>query len=93
MSDFLQWSRWFERGLDVPRNKTHALAMMGWIAAHASSDGTGFAFDNAIWDSLEDEVGLAATDAQQAIVELIAAGLVVEVSREADDQLVARAVL
>ena len=93
MSNFEQWSHWFERGLDVSRNKTHALAMMAWIAAHASSDGTGFAFDNAVWDSLEDEVGLAGTDAQQALVELISAGLVAEVSRESDDQLVARAVL
>ena len=93
MSDFLQWSRWFERGLDVPGNKTHAVAMMGWIAAHASSDWTGFAFDNVVWDSLEDDVGLSASEAQQAIVDLIAAGLVAEVSRESDDQLVARAVL
>lgn len=93
MSDFSRWSRWFECGLDLPREKTRAMAMMGWIAAHASSDGTGFEFDAAAWQSLEDEIGLSVEEAKSAVETLIAAGLVAAVGQQTDERLAARAVI
>jgi len=93
MSDFSRWSRWFECGLELPREKTRALAMMGWIAAHASSDGTGFEFDADAWESLNDEIGLSPEEGRAAIEILIAAGLVAAVGQQTEDRLVARAVI
>ncbi len=49
MSDFARWSRWFECGLEMKRHKTHAMALMAWIAAHASSDGSGVEFNPEVW--------------------------------------------
>jgi hypothetical protein len=34
------------------------MAVMAWIAAHASSDGSGIAFNPEVWVSLADEIGL-----------------------------------
>jgi hypothetical protein len=93
MSDFSRWSRWFECGLDLPREKTGAMAMMGWIAAHASSDGTGFEFDAAAWQSIETELGLTSDAAKAAVDTLIAAGLVAAVGQQTEERLVARAVI
>jgi hypothetical protein len=93
MSDFLRWSRWFECGLELKREKTHAMAVMGWIAAHASSDGSGIEFDDSIWASLADEIGLSPEEAWAAVDVLIAEGLVAAVGQETADRLVVRAVI
>ena len=57
MPDFARWSLWFECGPEMKRHKTHAMAMMAWIAAHASSDGSGIEFNPEVWASLADEIG------------------------------------
>ena len=66
MSDFTRWSRWFECGLDLQHEKLNALGMMGWIAAHAASDGSGLEFDANVWASIEDETGLTLEQAKAA---------------------------
>lgn len=93
MSEFAQWSRWFECGLELKRHKTHALAMMCWIAAHASSDGSGIEFNSDVWASLADEIGLTPEEAKAAVDALIGEGLVTAVGQETAGRLVARAVV
>jgi hypothetical protein len=93
MSDFARWSRWFECGLDLKREKTHAMAVMGWIAARASSDGSGIEFDDRVWSSLADEIGLTPEEGQAAVDALIAEGLVSGVGQETAGRLVVRAVI
>ncbi len=93
MSDFSRWSRWFECGLELKREKTHAVAVMGWIAAHASSDGSGIEFDDSVWASLADEIGLTSEEGQAAVDVLIAEGLVTAVGQKTADRLVVRAVI
>lgn len=93
MSDFTRWSRWFECGLELKREKTHAMALMAWIAAHAASDGSGLFFDPDVWASLADEIGLTPEEGRAALDTLIAAGLVTAVGQETADWLVARAVI
>ena len=93
MSDFSRWSRWFECGLDLKREKTRAMAVMGWMAAHASSDGSGLEFDDGVWASLADEIGLTPEEAKAAVDVLIAEGLVAAVGQETADRLVVRAVI
>jgi hypothetical protein len=93
MSDFSRWSRWFECGLELKREKTLAMAVMGWIAAHASTDGSGIEFDDGVWTSLADEIGLTPEEAQGAVDVLIAEGLVTAVGQQTADRLVVRAVL
>jgi hypothetical protein len=93
MSDFSRWSQWFECGLDLKREKTHAMAVMGWMAAHASSDGSGLEFDDGVWASLADEIGLTPEEAKAAVDILIAEGLVAAVGQETAERLVVRAVL
>ncbi len=93
MSDFARWSRWFECGLEMKRHKTHAMAVMAWIAAHASSDGSGVEFNPQVWASLADEIGLTAEEGKAAIDALISEGLVAAVGQETRDLLVVRAVI
>lgn len=93
MSDFARWSRWFECGLELQHDKANALGMMGWIAAHASSDGSGIEFDAQVWASIEEETGLTAEQAQAGVDTLIGAGLLTAVGEESQDRLVARAVI
>jgi hypothetical protein len=93
MSDFSRWSRWFECGLDLPREKAPTIAMMGWIAAHASSDGTGLEFDSVAWKSLADEIGLTVDEAKSAVETLIGAGLLAAVGQQTNERLAARAVI
>ena len=93
MSDFARWSRWFECGLEMKRHKTHAMALMAWIAAHASSDGSGVEFNPEVWASLADEIGLTAEEGKAAIDALIGEGLVAAVGQETRDLLVVRAVI
>ena len=93
MSDFQRWSRWFECGLEMKGHKTNAMAMMAWIAAHASSDGSGIQFNPEVWVSLADEVGLTPEEGKAAVDTLIAEGLVAAVGQETGDLLVVRAVL
>lgn len=93
MSDFARWSRWFECGLEMKRHKTHAMAMMAWIAAHASSDGSGVEFNPEVWASLADEIGLTAEEGKVAIDALIGEGLVAAVGQETRDLLAVRAVI
>ncbi len=93
MSDFARWSRWFECGLEMRRHKTHAMAVMAWIAAHASSDGSGVEFNPEVWASLGDEIGLTAEEGRAAIDALIGEGLVAAVGQETRDLLVVRAVI
>jgi hypothetical protein len=93
MSEFTQWSRWFECGLELKRHKTHAMAMMAWIASHASSDGSGVEFNPEVWASLADEIGLTAEEGKAAVDALIGEGLVTAVGQETPDRLVARAVV
>jgi hypothetical protein len=69
------------------------MAVMGWIAAHASSDGSGIEFDDSIWASLADEIGLSPKEAQAAVDVLIAEGLVTAVGQQTEDHLVVRAVI
>ena len=91
MSDFSRWSRWFECGLELQREKPNALAVMGWIAAHAASDGSGLEFDANVWASIEDETGLAMEEAKAGLDALIGAGLVTAVGQSTHERLVARA--
>lgn len=93
MSDFARWSRWFECGLEMKRHKTHAMAMIAWIAAHASSDGSGVEFNPGVWASLADEIGLTAEEGKAAIDALIGEGLVAAVGQETSDLLAVRAVI
>ena len=93
MSDFSRWSRWFECGLDIQHEKGNALAMMGWIAAHAASDGSGVEFDAEVWASIEDDTGLAMVQAKAAVDALIGAGLLTAVGQPTHERLVARAVI
>ena len=93
MSDFTRWSRWFECGLDLQHEKQNALGMMGWIAAHAASDGSGLEFDANVWASIEDETGLTMEQAKAAVDALIGAGLLTAVGQPTHERLVARAVI
>ena len=93
MSDFQRWSRWFECGLEMVGPKTNAMAVMAWIAAHASSDGSGIEFNPEVWASLADEVGLAPEEGKAAVDALIGEGLLAAVGQETRDLLVVRAVL
>ena len=93
MSDFTRWSRWFECGLDLQHEKRNALGMMGWIAAHAASDGSGLEFDANVWASIEDETGLSVEQAKAAVDALIGAGLLTAVGQPSQERLVARAVI
>jgi hypothetical protein len=77
----------------LQREKPHALAMMGWIAAHAGSEGSGLEFDANVWATIEDETGLTTEQAQAGVDALIAAGLVTAVGPSTHDRLVARAVI
>jgi hypothetical protein len=92
MSDFAQWSRWFECGLEMKRHRAHALAVMTWIAAYASSDGSGIAFNPEVWTSLADEIGLTPEEGKTAVDSLIAEGLVTAVGQQTRDLLVVRVV-
>jgi hypothetical protein len=93
MSDFSQWSRWFECGLDLQHEKLNALGMMAWIAAHAAGDGSGLEFDANIWASIEDETGLTTEQAKSGVDALIGAGLLTAVGQPTHERLVARAVI
>lgn len=93
MSDFERWSRWFACGRDLGPDKTNALALMAWIAAHAASDGSGIEFDFRSWSSVADETGLTATDGRRALDMLIAHGLITAVGQETSERLFARAVI
>jgi hypothetical protein len=93
MSDFTRWSRWFECGLEMSRHKTHAMALMAWIAGHASSDGSGIEFNPEVWTSLMDEIGLTEEVGKAAVEALIAEGLVAAVGQATGDLLVVRAVV
>ena len=93
MSDFTRWSQWFECGLEMKQHKTHAMAMMAWIAAHASSDGSGIEFNPEVWASLADEIGLSAEEGKAAVDALIAQGLLTAVGQETSNLLIVRAVI
>jgi len=93
MSDFAQWSRWFECGLEMKHHRARALAVMAWIAAHASSDGSGIAFNPEMWTSLADEIGLTPEEGKAAVDALIAEGLVTAVGQQTRDLLVVCAVV
>ncbi len=93
MSDFDRWTRWFACCRDLGADKTHAAALMTWIAAHANKDGTGLAFDASTWQSLTDEIGLTAEEGRRALDTLIGHGLVAAVGQETSDRLIARAVV
>lgn len=66
---------------------------MAWIAAHASSDGSGIEFNPETWASLADETGLAPEESKAAVEALIAEGLVTAVGQQTPDLLVVRAVI
>jgi hypothetical protein len=93
MADFSRWSRWFECGLDLKREKTRAMAMMAWIAAHASNDGAGVEFNDDVWDSLADEIGLTPEEGHAALDVLIGEGLVTAVGQETSARFAVRAVI
>ena len=93
MSDFARWSQWLECGLEMKGHKTHVMAVMAWIAAHASSDGSGIEFNPEVWVSLADEIGLTPEEGKAAVDALIAEGLVAAVGQETGDLLVVRAVV
>ena len=93
MADFARWSRWFECGFELKREKTRAMAMMGWIAAHASNDGSGVEFNDDVWDSLADEIGLTPEEGHAALDVLIGEGLVTAVGQETSDRFAVRAVI
>ena len=65
---------------------------VGWIAAHAASDGSGLEFDGNVWASIEDETGLAMEQAKAGLDTLIGAGLVTA-GQSTHERLVARAVI
>ena len=69
------------------------MAMMAWIAAHASSDGSGIEFNPEVWASLVDEIGMTPEEGKAAVDALIAEGLVTAVGQETGDLLVVRAVV
>ena len=93
MTDFARWSRWFECGLELKREKPRALALMAWLAAHATSDGAGVAFSDDVWASLTEEVGLTVEEGHTALDVLIGEGLVTTVGQKTSDRLAVRAVI
>lgn len=93
MSDFERWSRWFACGSELGPDKTNALALMAWMAAHAARDGKGIELDGRSWTSLADETGLTIDQARRALDMLIAHGLVTAVGQETSERLIARAVI
>jgi hypothetical protein len=93
MADFARWSRWFECGLDVKREKTGAMAMMAWMAAHASSDGSGIEFNDEVWSSIADEIGLTPEEGHAALDVLIGEGLVTAVGQQTSERFAVRAVV
>lgn len=93
MPDFERWSRWFACSRELGEPKTHAAALMAWIAAHAKSDGTGLELDANTWSSLADEIGLTVDEGRRALDALISHGLVTAVGQETSDRLIARAVV
>ena len=43
MRDFVDWSIWFQRGLEMGhRDRAYSLPVMAWIIAHADNQGTGW---------------------------------------------------
>jgi hypothetical protein len=66
---------------------------MAWIAAHASSAGSGIEFDPETWTSLADETGLTLEEGKAAVDALIAEGLMTAVGQQTADLLVVRAVV
>jgi len=93
MSNFQRWSRWFACCREVDADKTHAAALMAWIAAHAKGDGTGLEFDAHTWTSLANDIGLTGEEGRRALDALIRHGLVTAVGQETPDRLIARAVV
>lgn len=93
MSDFERWSRWFACGRELGPERTNALALMAWVAAHAASDGTGLELDGRSWSSLADDTGLTIDQGRRALDTLIAHGLVTAVGQETSERLIARAVI
>lgn len=63
MSDFRNWSKWFEEAmfirlsLDEPPATETVFAVMAWIIAHADNVGTGFAFDPESPTTIAREIG------------------------------------
>ena len=57
MSDFLNWSNWFENVILHHEASETVFAVMGWIMAHADNVGGGFAFDPDSPNSIAREVG------------------------------------
>lgn len=93
MSNFERWSRWFACGRELGPDKTNALALMAWIAAHAASNGTGVELGGPSWPSLAGETGLTIDQGRRALDTLIAHGLVTAVGEETSERLIARAVI
>jgi len=93
MSDFERWSRWLACVRQLGPEKTKAAALMAWIAAHATADGTGIEFNEASWGVLADETGLTIEEGRRALDILIAHGLITAVGQETSDRLIARAVI
>lgn len=93
MSDFERWSRWFACVRELGPEKTKAAALMTWVAAHASADGTGIELSTASMASLADDIGLTVDEGRQAVETLIAHGLITAVGVETPERLVARAVI
>lgn len=80
MSSFFHWSGWFRSVFVDDKADADLLAVMGWIMAHASEDGAGWAFDvdTSVW--LGREVGIGPERARRAIKSLKEAGLIIETS-------------
>jgi len=93
MSDFARWSKWFACGRELGSEKTQALALMAWVAAHAACDGTGIELDSRSWSSLTDETGLTIDQGRRALDTLIAHGLMAAVGQETSGLLRVRAVI
>lgn len=93
MSDFERWSKWFACGRDLGLERTQALALMAWVAAHAANDGTGIELDSRSWSAVTEETGLTIDQARRALDALIAHGLMTAVGQETSGLLRVRAVI
>lgn len=93
MSDFMNWSRWFERAILFHEGEATetVFAVMGWIIAHADNVGTGFAFDDNIASIIAGEVGSTRDKVEAAIQFLLDEDFIAEKERHETGVIAMRA--
>jgi hypothetical protein len=93
MSDFMNWSRWFERAiLSEQEPSVDVFAVMAWIMAHADNQGTGFGFDPNMDAHIASEIGSTPERVHVAVTALENGGFIEVVDRHDNDIVSMRAV-